>query len=192
VLTMTRDRSFPINPLATHTFYAEGNMETIAETIPIDISKTPHVVENVFIGANRSPKEIRIYTDLFKQFHNVFAWYYEEILGIDPRIIEHEITTYPNAKLVRQKLHLVNPCKATTIKDEVEKLPKDGFIYPIQLTQWDSNPVTVKKKQGMIHVCMEFHDLNKLCPKDNFPTQFIDQIVDECVDCEVFSLMNGF
>jgi len=55
-----------------------------------------------------------------------------------------------------------------------------------------SNPVSINKKQGMIRVCMEFHDLNKACPKDNFPTPFINQIVNECVGCEVFSFMDGF
>jgi hypothetical protein len=55
-----------------------------------------------------------------------------------------------------------------------------------------SNPVPVNKKQGTIHVCMDFHDLNKACPKDNFPTPFIDQIVDECTGCEDFSFMDGF
>jgi hypothetical protein len=39
-LTMTGDRSCPINPLATHEVYAQGNMAIIAETIPINISKT--------------------------------------------------------------------------------------------------------------------------------------------------------
>jgi hypothetical protein len=174
VLTMTRDRSFPINPLATHAVYAKGNMETIAKTIPIDISRTPGVMENVFVGADCSPKEIQIYTDLFKEFRDVFAWSFEEIPGIDPRIVEHKITTYPNAKPVRQKLRPVNPQKAAAIKAEVEKLLKVGFIYPIQLTQWVSNPIPVKKKKGTIHVCTDFHDLNKACQKDNFPTPFID------------------
>jgi hypothetical protein len=39
---------------------------------------------------------------------------------------------------------------------------------------------------------MDFRDLNKACPKDNFPTPFIDHIVDECTGCEVFSFMDGF
>jgi hypothetical protein len=99
--------------------------------------------------------------------------------GIDPRIIEHEIMTYPNANLVQQKLHLVNPWKEATIKDEVEKLLKDGFIYPIQLTQWVSNTILVNKNHGTICVCMNFHDLKKECPRNNFPIPFIDQIVDE-------------
>ena len=94
--------------------------------------------------------------------------------GIDPKIVEHEITMYPDAKPVWQKLRLANLKKAATIKVEVEKLLKACFIYPIHLTQWVSNPVPVNKKQGMIRVCTDFCDLNKACPKDNFPTPFID------------------
>jgi hypothetical protein len=71
-------------------------------------------------------------------------------------------------------------------------LLKAGFIYPIHLTQWVSNPMSVNKKQGTIRVCTEFRDLNKACPKDNFPTPFIDQIIDECASCEAFSFMDGF
>jgi hypothetical protein len=37
-LTMMGDRSCPINPLPTHEVYDEGNMVTIAETLPISIS----------------------------------------------------------------------------------------------------------------------------------------------------------
>jgi hypothetical protein len=192
VLTMTRDKSCPINPLTTHIVYAMGNMEIIIEIIPIDISITHGVMENVFIGVDNFPEEIKIYVDLFKEFHDVFSWSYEEMPGIDPRIVEHEITTYPDAKLVQKNLHSVNPQKEEAIKAEVEKLFKAGFIYPVQLTQWVSNPIPVKKKQGTIRVCMEFHDLNKACPKDNFPTPFIDQIVDECIGYEVFYFMDGF
>jgi hypothetical protein len=177
MLTMTRDRSCPINPLATHKVYLKGNMETITEIIPIDIYRTPGVMENVFIEVDHSPKNIHIYTDLFKEFHDVFAWSYEEIPGIDPRIVKHEIMTYPDAKSIQQNLHPMNPQKEATIKAIVEKFLKVGFIYPIQLTHWVSNPVSVNKKKGMIHVCMEFHDLNKACPKDNFLISLIDQIV---------------
>jgi hypothetical protein len=63
---MTGDRSCPINPLDTHEVYAKGNMATIAETIPINISRTPGIVEKFFIGVECSPEEIQIYIDLFK------------------------------------------------------------------------------------------------------------------------------
>jgi hypothetical protein len=66
--------------------------------------------------------------------------------GIDPRIVEHEITTYLDANSIRHKLRPANPKKETTIKAEVEKLLGAGFIYPVQLTQRVSNPVPVNKK----------------------------------------------
>jgi hypothetical protein len=112
--------------------------------------------------------------------------------GIDPKIVEHEITTYLDAKPVPQKLRLVNPRKEVAIKIEIKKLLKASFIYPIHLTQWVSNPMTVNKKQGMIHICTDFRDLSKACPKDNIPTPFVDLIIDECVGCESFYFMDVF
>ena len=112
--------------------------------------------------------------------------------GINPCIFEHEIKTYPEPKSVRQRLRVVNPRKAPSIKAEVEKLLNVGFIYPLPLSEWVSNTVPMNKKQGTFRVCMDFRDLNKACPKDNFPTPFIDQILDECVGSEVFSFMGIF
>jgi hypothetical protein len=66
----------------------------------------------------------------------------------------HEIKTYPRVKPVRYKVHPIHPKKTATIKVEVEKLLKSGFIYPIPLTKWVSNIVMVTKKQGTIRVCV--------------------------------------
>jgi hypothetical protein len=107
-------------------------------------------------------------------------------------IFKHEIRTYLDDKPVQQRLRDVNPQKAPTIKAEVEKLLNASFIYPVPLTEWVSNPILVDKKQGTIHVCMYFHDLNKAFPKDNFPTPFIGQIFDKCAGSEVFSFKDGF
>jgi hypothetical protein len=62
----------------------------------------------------------------------------------------------------------------------------------VALTDWVSNLVPIDKKQGTIHVCIDYRDINKACPKDNFPTPFVDQIVDDCARSEIFSLMDGF
>ena len=177
-MRLVGDADTPINPLPREGIFAQGNMENISVTIPINISANPNIVENVHIGANCSPEDIAIYTALFKEFCDVFSWSYEVIPGIDPSIFEHEIWTYPDAKPIWKKLRPVNPCKVAVVKDEVEKLLKASFIYPIALTEWVSNPVLVNKKQGMICVCTNFHDLNKACPKDNYPTPIIDQIID--------------
>lgn len=44
----------------------------------------------------------------------------------------------------------------------------------------------------MTKVLVEYRDVNQACPKDNYPTTFINQIIDACAGCEIFSLMDGF
>jgi len=112
--------------------------------------------------------------------------------GIDSRIVEHEIKMYPDVKLVRQWLRHVHLKEATVIKAEVEKILCAGFIYLVPLTDWVSNIFPVMKKQGTIRVCINYRDVNQACPKDNYPTPFIDQIIDECAECEILSFMDGF
>jgi hypothetical protein len=146
ITTVNGDAPCIVNPMATKGIYDKGNMESIDEMIPIDISRTPGVMENIFIIVDCSPKEIQINTELFKEFRDVFSRSYEEIPEIDPRIIENEIIAYPNVNHIRHNLIPINPCKAAMINVEVEKLIKDGFIYPMQLTEWVANPIPVNKK----------------------------------------------
>jgi hypothetical protein len=61
-------------PLDMHGIYAEGNMASISPSVSINIFHTPSKSENVNIGADCSPEEILIYTNLFKEFRDVFAW----------------------------------------------------------------------------------------------------------------------
>jgi hypothetical protein len=81
-------------PESTHDVFSEGNLRNISPTIPFDISVKSGVVENVHIRASCSPDEIVTYTSLFKEFRDIFAWSYEEMSGIDPDIVIHEIKTY--------------------------------------------------------------------------------------------------
>ena len=133
-------------PILTHEVLSEGNLKNITQTIPIDISVKSGIVENIHVGVTCSPDEIQVYTDLFWEFRDVFAWSYEDMFGIDPSIVVHEIPTYPGAKPVRQSLRPVHPRKAAAIKAEVEKFLNAGFIYPIPLTEWVSNIVLIDKK----------------------------------------------
>ena len=66
---------------------------------------------------------------MFREFHEVFSCSYGEISGIDPSSIKNEIKTYLEDKPVGKKNWHVHPYKATTIKEEVKKLHKVGFIY---------------------------------------------------------------
>ena len=77
----------PVVPLSSPGQMDDGNMANLSLTIPINISRNPGKIENVYIGVDCSPDEIKEYTTLFKEFHDIFAWSYEEMLGIYPRIV---------------------------------------------------------------------------------------------------------
>jgi hypothetical protein len=62
----------------------------------------------------------------------------------------------------------------------------------VALTDWVSNLVPIDKKQRTICMCIDYREIKKACPKDNIPTRFVDQIVNNCVGSEIFSLMDGF
>jgi hypothetical protein len=112
--------------------------------------------------------------------------------GLNPSIVENNIDTWLDITPVHQKQQQLHPSKAAAIKAEIDKLRAVGFIYPIAYTSWVSNLVPVNKKQGTIHVCMEFRDLNHACPKDNFPMPFIDQIINDYASHEALSFMDDF
>ena len=65
------------------------------------------------------------------------------------------------------------------VKDEVEKMLKANFIYLIALMEWVSNPIPIDKKQGTIHICTNFRDVNKACPKENYPVDVLVTL--ECI-----------
>jgi hypothetical protein len=181
-----------INPIPAPDAFEEGNLANISPTIKIDISIKPGIVEEIIIGAACTPQEVTAYTTLFQEFRDIFAWSYTKMPGLDPSIVEHHIDTWPDITPVRQKQRPLHPAKAAAIKAEIDKLHTAGFIYPITYTSWVSNPVPVDKQQGTIRVCTDFRDLNNACPKDNFPTPFIDQIIDDCAGHEALSFMDGF
>ena len=41
-------------------------------------------------------------------------------------------------------------------------------------------------------MCVDFRDLNKACPKDDFPLPHIDVIVDSAASSAMYSFMDGF
>ena len=55
-----------------------------------------------------------------------------------------------------------------------------------------SNIVVVPKKEDKIRVCVDFRDLNRVSPKDNFPLPHIDMLVDNAARSSIYSFMEGF
>ena len=65
-------------------------------------------------------------------------------------------------------------------------------MKPIIHPSWLSNIVPVKKKNRQIRCCVDFRNLNKVCPKDEFPLPNMDMLIDSAVGHAMFSFMDGF
>ena len=68
---------------------------------------------------------------------------------------------------------------------------KVGFIKPMHQAEWIANVVPVPKKDGKVRMCVDFRDLNKACPKDDFPLPHIDVLVDNTLGNALMSFMDG-
>ena len=50
----------------------------------------------------------------------------------------------------------------------------------------------IKKKNGQIRCYVDFRNLNKACPKDEFPLPSMDMLIDSAAGHAMFSFMDGF
>lgn len=155
------------------------------------------------MGSEEEVKEIRIgallddkikprLIELLKEYVDVFAWSYQDMPGLDTDIVEHRLPLKPECPPVKQKLRRTHPDMAQKIKEEVQKQINAGFLVTSTYPQWLANIVPVPKKDGKVRMCVNYRDLNKASPKDDFPLPHIDVLVDSTAKFNVFSFMDGF
>ena len=69
---------------------------------------------------------------------------------------------------------------------------KAKFIKVVEDTHWLDNIIPVSKKEGRVRMCMDYRDLNKACPKDDFPLPHINTLIDSATSSAMYSFMDGF
>ena len=67
-----------------------------------------------------------------------------------------------------------------------------GFLKVILYPELLANIVPVPKKDGRVRICIDYRDLNKASPKDDFPLPHIDVLVDNTAGHKMLSFMDGF
>ena len=78
------------------------------------------------------------------------------------------------------------------IKEEMKKQIYADFLVTAEYPQWVANIVHVPKNDGKARMCVDYIDLNKASPKDDFPLPHIDMLVDNTTKFKVFSFMDEF
>ncbi|XP_073268737.1 uncharacterized protein [Populus alba] len=129
---------------------------------------------------------------LLQEYIDVFAWSYADMPGLDTDIVVHKLPLIEGCKPVKQKLRRTRPDILIKVKEEITKQWDAGFLEVVDYSQWVSNIVVVPKKDNKIRVCVDFRDLNKASPKDNFPLPHIDVLVDNAAKSSTYSFMDGF
>jgi ribonuclease HI len=171
---------------------AELNLTSKEELEVINLSDDPNVSKPISISKSLSAKERKCLIDLLHEYKDVFAWDYHEMPGIDPGLVAHSLNVEPGTRPVVQLMRTFHTEVEAQITQKVKKLLAAGFIKPIQHPQWLSNIVLVKKKNGQIRCCVDFRNLNKACPKDEFPLPNMDLLIDSAAGHAMFSFMDGF
>ncbi|CAL8168152.1 unnamed protein product [Prunus armeniaca] len=160
------------------------------ELIPFDPDQPD---KKARIGSHLSPDEKVELTTFLQNNKDMFAWSPSDMPGIDPNIICHRLHVNPACKPVAQKRRNFAPERVAIIEAEIDKLLAADFIEEVSYSEWLANVVLVaKQEKGKWRVCVDYTDLNKACPKDNFPLPRIDQLVDSTSGNQLLSFMDAY
>ncbi|XP_075486426.1 uncharacterized protein LOC142526036 [Primulina tabacum] len=129
---------------------------------------------------------------LLVEFKDCFAWEYEDMPGLDSKLVEHRLPIKDGFKSYQQPSRRMSKAIEARVKEEIEKLLKAKFIRPVRYTEWLANIVPVMKKNEKLRVCIDFRDLNCATPKDVYVMPVANMLVDAVAKNELMSFMDGF
>ncbi|XP_077223005.1 uncharacterized protein LOC143856622 [Tasmannia lanceolata] len=170
----------------------EHRAQPLKEEIEVINIGTKTLVKEIRIRKTITSKEREELVNLLQEFKEVFAWSYEDMPGISEEIVQHKLPLVPGVKPKKQKLRRMKPEWVLKIKEEVTKQLDVGFLQVVEYPEWLANIVLVPKKDGRVRMCVDFRDLNKASPKDDFPLPHIDILVDNTAGHALLSFMDGF
>ena len=159
------------------------------EVLVLDDEK-PNKTTN--IGTRMDGRVRESIIEFLKSNLHVFAWTHDDMPGIDPLTICHKLNVDLSIQFIKQKRRVFTPNRNQAISDEIEKLLTVGFIREVYYPDWLANVVMVKKSNSKWRMCVDFTDLNKVCPKDSFPLPRINQLVDSMAGHKLLTFMDAF
>jgi hypothetical protein len=188
---LTAQRKVPeaTSPTAKEHEKAQLQSNDGTKTVPLD-QATPK--QTVIISKDLTSLDKERLLSCLSKNKDVFAWSALDLVGVSRSIIEHILGIDPSVRPKKQRLRKMSDEKTEAAKAKVHHLLEANFIEPAAYPTWLANVVMVQKKSGKWWMCIDFTDLNKACPKNNFPLPRIDKIIDSAAGCEVMSLLDCF
>jgi hypothetical protein len=150
------------------------------------------VLRPAFVNKNLDPTFKLELIKILKEYFDCFAWNYNEMPGLSRDFVEHKLPIKPSFKPYKQPHRNFNPDIYDRVKEEINRLLDAKFIRPCRYADWISNIVPVEKKgTKKLRICIDFRDLNKATPKDEYPMPIADFLVNFASGHRVLSFLDG-
>jgi hypothetical protein len=145
-----------------------------------------------FVNNNLNADYKNNLVELLREYVDCFSWNCQEMLGLNHDLIEHWLPIKAGFRPFKQQARCYNPLMYDRIKEEVDQLLKANFIRPCRYAEWISNIVPVEKKgYGKIRVCIDFRNLNRATPKDEYPMPIVDMLINDASRHKALSFLDG-
>jgi ribonuclease HI len=148
--------------------------------------------QRVLLGSQLSDEQEKTLLRFLFNNKDVFAWIANDLCGVNRDVIEHSLNVDPSLRPRKQRLRKMSEDKAEGARNEVKRLLSAGVIREVTYPEWLANTVMVKKANDKWRICIDFTDLNKACPKDEFPLPRIDSLVDAVASSELMGLLDYY
>ena len=111
----------------------------------------------------------------------------EELPGLPPqREIEFAIVVVPGAILSSITPYRMAPVELKELKLQLQELLEKGFIRP-SVSPWGALVLFVKKKDGMLQLCVDYRQMNKMTVKNKCLLPRINDLFDQVKGESAFS-----
>jgi hypothetical protein len=148
--------------------------------------------QKVLLGSQLSEEQEKTLIRFLFNNKDVFAWLANDLCGVNRDVIEHSLNVDPSFRPRKQRLRKMYDDKAEGARNEVKRLLSAGVIREVKYPEWLANTVMMKKANDKWRMCIDFTDLNKASPKDEFPLPRIDSLVDAAASSELMSLLDCY
>jgi hypothetical protein len=144
-----------------------------------------------FISKKLNPELREPMIVLLKEYADCFAWDYTEMPGLDRSIMEHRLPLKLGFQPFQQRARQMKAEVLEEVKKEVEKMIEAGFIRTCRYAEWISSVVPIQKKDGRWRVCVDFRDLNRATPKDEYPMPVAETLINAAAGHKMLIFMDG-
>src|SRR5258705_6419715 len=103
----------------------------------------------------------------YLEFCEVFSGEKANILA-PHRPYDLKINLEEGTKPFHGLIYSLSPPELTALREFLEENVRNGFIHPSK-SPWGSPVLFVKKKDGSLHLCIDFRALNRVTEKDCYP-----------------------